>query len=1142
MSFNAHADLAISLIAVAPSPASSGTTLSVTAGQGARFPAAPFNAVVYPAGEIPTRDNAEIVQVTSKGSGDTFTIVRQQGTPATSARSIHVGDQIHAGNTADEIIAVENAIPSIAGLLSAVNISAGTTSNNLAALTFNNGNGVTFGLDASTVTASVATNYQSQGAYLTTAALSQDSSKYAGTNGAITGGSITVNTDGVSVNLPAYLTTAARSQDSSNYAGVNGAITGGSITVNTAGVSVNLPAYLTTAMQSNAVTLSNIKISAGAASANLSAFTLSNSNGLAFGLNGSTITGSYTVPTVTAGSDTLGISNLGNTSGTSGVVSGDSVRVLFAGGNNITLSQSVNGVSATITISGANAAGAQTGISGLVVSDATYTSGTVSFSNAGNITIASSVNGATQYIKLSGNAAQTTQSAIKGFGVSNTGQTAGNTGISTGIDWVLAGSNSITLSQSTAAGGPNTVWVQHPAWLTTAMASNRGSDFVQATAGFHGTNASGTIASDGISVSVNAGGGDAIRGIAANGSTASTNTVLFSNANGVSFGFGAAGNSTVLTASVATQSNQTVGLYASSNTYLTSSGTVDARSLSFRGDKSITVGISSGEVLFSVGAYLTTAALSQDSSKYAGINGAITGGSITVNTSGVSVNLPAYISTQSTQFLALTLGGNTAGTTTFHATNNASLFLNGGNNITLSGNGSTVTISAAAQTNQSAIKGFGVSNTGQTAGNTGLSTGIDWILAGSNSITLSQSTAGGGPNTVWIQHPAWITTARASTDAIGLNTAKTNVTWTVNSSGLSLDAGGYAGTGTSATNASITLNTNGLAISVAAPGAAAENNWFALTGNTSGNTTASGSTIALSGGNGVTLSGTNNSVIGIAVSTYSTVGTATTVYPVATANSIGTVTRWAAEDHRHGPIVVSSYEPYPAVGLSTSLVGVPTTTSASISIFPFQINQFVSAGVVNLAYSMGFVTVGTSSGRQTYGMAMGLYTLNGSTLSSLASTSLSWQVTGNNSTYSINQVTATNYTGYGATAQTSSAGVNISSGYTGMKLVGFPINLLLTPGQYYLGFLGTGSTSSVNVGISFSYLGAVMGTGLSGMAPVGSFSTAYSRGQSPFGGRWDVGQGLWQSAGSVTNVVASMDMTSVSAAGLTYPIMQFWST
>lgn len=73
---------------------------------------------------------------------------------------------------------------------------------------FDNSNGVTFGVSDGTVTASVYTGY------LTTAALSQDSSKYAGTNGAITGGSITVNTSGVSVNLPAYLTTAMLSNAS----------------------------------------------------------------------------------------------------------------------------------------------------------------------------------------------------------------------------------------------------------------------------------------------------------------------------------------------------------------------------------------------------------------------------------------------------------------------------------------------------------------------------------------------------------------------------------------------------------------------------------------------------------------------------------------------------------------------------------------------------------------------------------------------------------------------------------------------------------------------------------------------------------------------------------------------------------------
>lgn len=1010
MAFDPHANFALTTVAVAPSPASSGTSLTLTSGAGAaEFPdpgPTGYPVTIWPVGELPLASNAEIARVTGK-SGLTLTIVRAQ--EGTSARAILAGDQIAVTITAEVISSIENAIPSIVGLLSAVNISGGTTSNNLSALTFSNSNGVSFGLAGSVLTATVATDYQSSGAYLTTAmrsdAVTLSNAKIsAGTLSALRSDLTFSNSNGVSFGLN----------------------TNGVLTATVATNYQSQGAYLTTAMQSDAVTLSNIKVSAGGSSALLSAVTFSNSNGLAFGLNAGTITGSYTVPTVTAGSDTAGVSNLGNTAGTSGVISGDSIRLLFAGGNNITLSQSINGSSATITISGANAGGAQTGISGIVVSDATYTSGTISFSNAGNITIASSVNGATQFIRLSGNAAQTNQSAIKGFGVSNTGQTAGNTGISTGIDWVLAGSQSITLSQSTAGGGPNTVWVQHPAWLTTAMQSNAAT----------------------------------ISNINVSGGTTSSNLSAFKliDSNGVSW-------------SVDTGSK----VYA------------------------------------------------------------------TVKTD--------YLTSQSTDFNAITLGGNTAGTTTFHATNNRSIFLNGGNNVTLSGNGSTITIAAAAQTTQSAIKAIGVSNTGNTAGNTGVSTGIDLVVAGSNNITISQSTTAGGPNTIWVSGPTvggaqtgisglaavggtvtsgtasfsnangvsfgvngqtitasvetayqsqgaylttaalstqtlgfslsgniattnssrisngayalaggnnvtiqqsnntvsiavgnyittarastdaiglntaktnvtwtvnssglsldaggyagtataitggsitvnsagvslnlpaylttadlsansskyvqewaltgntagttssaqgtrlyfsggnsltisgnsnslvfsvgnYITTARASTDAIGLNTAKTNVTWTVNSSGLSIDAGGYAGTGTSATNASVTLNSNGLAISVAAPGAAAENNWFALTGNTAGNTTASGSTVALSGGNGVTLSGTNNSVIGFSVATYDTVGTATTVKAVASANSVGTVTRWAAEDHAHAGVG--------AIGIST---GNTAGTSGSV--------------------------------------------------------------------------------------------------------------------------------------------------------------------------------------------------------------------
>jgi hypothetical protein len=239
--------------------------------------------------------------------------------------------------------------------------------------------------------------------------------------------------------------------------------------------------------------------------------------------------------------------------------------------------------------------------------------------------------------------------------------------------------------------------------------------------------------------------------------------------------------------------------------------------------------------------------------------------------------------------------------------------------------------------------------------------------------------------------------------------------------------------------------------------------------------------------------------------------------------------------------IVSSYAPIAPEGRSTVLVGVPTGTSAGVSIYPYFLDEAVSAGIMNVAYSMAFLTVGTSSGRQTMGIAMGIYSLNASTLSSIASTSFSIGVTGNNSSYTINQPTTTAYTGFG-TGNTNSAGSNISSGYTGMKLVGIPINTLLPVGQYFLGIIGTNSTSSVNVGISMSHLGAAMGTGFSALAPMGSYSTSYSTGFDRNGGRFNILQGSWTSAGSVTMIPASMAHNSISAVGLTYPIIKFWST
>jgi len=106
MSFDAHKNFAYSTVATAPSPASSGTSLVVQAGDGVKFPAASFNATVWPAGANPTTANAEIVRVTAIGT-DTFTITRTQ--ESTSARSIIVGDQVAATITAKTLTDVENA-------------------------------------------------------------------------------------------------------------------------------------------------------------------------------------------------------------------------------------------------------------------------------------------------------------------------------------------------------------------------------------------------------------------------------------------------------------------------------------------------------------------------------------------------------------------------------------------------------------------------------------------------------------------------------------------------------------------------------------------------------------------------------------------------------------------------------------------------------------------------------------------------------------------------------------------------------------------------------------------------------------------------------------------------------------------------
>jgi len=94
MAFDDIANFGIGVIQTPPSPATSGTSFTLTTGGGNNFPTVVngYNLVVWPNPQtIPTPANAEIVRVSAK-SGDTFTITRTQ--ESTSARSIQAGDYV----------------------------------------------------------------------------------------------------------------------------------------------------------------------------------------------------------------------------------------------------------------------------------------------------------------------------------------------------------------------------------------------------------------------------------------------------------------------------------------------------------------------------------------------------------------------------------------------------------------------------------------------------------------------------------------------------------------------------------------------------------------------------------------------------------------------------------------------------------------------------------------------------------------------------------------------------------------------------------------------------------------------------------------------------------------------------------------
>lgn len=643
-------------------------------------------------------------------------------------------------------------------------------------------------------------------------------------------------------------------------------------------------------------------------------------------------------------------------------------------------------------------------------------------------------------------------------------------------------------------------------YLTTAMASNRGSDFVQATAAFAGTNATGTIASDGISVSVlaqsvvpqnaslyalgnttqnsstalsvnalsfNAIGSltvgysngsiqlsaanaltsqtvqtqSNVQGLILSNTTYRTGDVSFRDGNGISWasttgqgisithGLQFTSNTSAITSNALNTSQSSLFQHTSATSVITSNAvnTGDARiraiaasdatytsgSVTFRDLNGITWQSTTGQQI------QITHGLQYTSNTSAITSNALntSQSSLFQHTSATSAITSAAVHTSAARIQGI-IGSNTTYTSgsvglrdlngiTWQSTTGQSFQIT--HDLQYTSNTSAITSNAFATSASSRF----VQNwklTGNTAGTTSSAQGTDLWFQGGNNLTIS-----GSSNSLVFSVGNYLTTARASTDAIGLNTAQSNVTWTANSSGLSLDARGYAGTGTSATNASVTLNSNGLQISVAAPGAAAENNNINLLGaNTAGNTTASGSTIGWSGIN-LTLSGTNNSVVNISAPATSSLSATGQVSISVNGSTISIGVPNAAPRNFY-----NVYEDLVMVG---GQVG-QGTLNLNPNVFPAVTFDRVYLPIFNSNAT-------NSSGSHTLSFWLGIYTSTGSTLSLLTSQSTT-------------------------TAVTHSGTAGSYSLYSGIRHFSMPISTSLSEGRYYIGILSRTTSGGAN--------------------------------------------------------------------------------
>ncbi len=677
------------------------------------------------------------------------------------------------------------------------------------------------------------------------------------------------------------------------------------------------------------------------------------------------------------GTQTIGMSNIGNTSGNTTPVSGTGVQIVFAGGNNITLSQSTNGSSATITISAANETQTVAPIGTQVFSVATANStGTIT-----RFAPEDHRHGGVVNVQIAGNTSNT----------SNTFQGS----------LVLAGGNNITLSQVTGAGG---------ATITISAASQ--------------TAESNTI---GMSNIGNTAGDTAIR-------SAAQLRIVLAGGNNITLSQSTNGSSATITISAFNQTSPVVGADIASVSSATNSGTATSQfaaedhvhagvgpaGVSTVGNTSGDTGTQYGRFILAGGNNITLSVSSSNNGAQtitisgANVGGAQTGisgiansqttytsgtvsfselGAITIrSTTGQQYQFSVAAQTVESNTIGMSNIGNTAGNTAIRSGPQLQVVFAGGNNITLSqstnGSSATITVSAFNQTSpvvgadiasvssatnsgtatsqfaaedhvHAGVGPLGVSTLGNTAGDTGTQYGRV-VLAGGNNITLSVSSSNNGAQTITI-----------SGGAGGGYTFSGGMSTNGNTSGDT----GYATQrlnliGGNNITLSGSTNAGSMSITISAGAGAGMDGGVSTGGNTSGNTGVVTGRLVLAGGNNITLSGsTNGGSLTVTVS-----GPASVVVPV-----ISHYHLWG-----HGD------------GFGNTNMGLVGASNGTLWVFPLQAqndifpgNMTVEKVIINMSYTHTNATATTQAHSST--VSFGIYTmLNATSLNLLCSGSTSW--------------------------------------------------------------------------------------------------------------------------------------------------------